>query len=197
MIQRVQSIYIGLFLVLNILLLFNVSIIEYVGTGNVKEPIALKIAALKFQISGQLNLNDAGSNFYSHDFKEKDLIRFDAETQKISGSVWSPLLLAQLVLIVLGFITLLSFKKLKRQLRIARLTLFLTFCYVALIMFVSYFAMPFAEKILDIVPLSELVVDRHIKIGYYMICALFPLIFLAQLGIKRDYNLIKSLDRLR
>jgi hypothetical protein len=93
--------------------------------------------------------------------------------------------------------TLFGYKNLKRQINLARATFFLTLLYVVGVMLTVYFALDYANPYMDKIPLDNLSVTRKTDLGFYLICSMLPFAYLAQLGIKRDLDLIKSLDRLR
>jgi hypothetical protein len=99
--------------------------------------------------------------------------------------------------VLLAIVVMFSYKNLKSQLNLARFLFFLTLLYVALHMFLAYFALNYARPFIEELPIDDIEVTRITHIGFYLICALLPFAYLAQLGIKRDYSLIKSLDRLR
>jgi len=197
MIQRVQSIYLILFIVINIVLLSGLSILQFAGSGDsIKESITFDITSQKLHLQGQLNLPDSIVENFAEEIKSTP-IQFEKAKQQLTWSKFSPLLLAQVLLLILAIITLFGYKNIKKQLRMARFTMFLTFIYVLLIMFLSYFTLGMLKPYIDEIPLEELIVARRLQFGFYIAVALFPLMFLAQLGIKKDLNLIKSLDRLR
>lgn len=197
MIQRIQTIYLALFIILNLLLILDFTILEFQGKGkNTVDPITLDISSQKLHLSGTLNLPEEAVDGFSESIKDTP-ISFDKSNQTLSMSKLSPLIFAQTLLLFLGLWTMFSFKKLAFQVRLARVTLILTFLFVAAIMVISYYTMTYLSPIVEKMELDEIIVTRHLEIGFFLSCALFPLIFLAQLGIKRDLNLIKSLDRLR
>jgi len=197
MIQRVQSIYLLLFIAINIVLLSGVTILQFNGSGEkIDNEINFNIAASQLNMKGKLNLHAHELDIFEEEVKAQQF-SFNKTNQELTWSKWSPLILAQAILLILAIFTLFGYKNLKRQLRLARFTFFLSFVYVALIMFLAYFTLGFIKPYINELPLEDFTVERQLKLGFYLACALFPLAFLAQLGIKRDRNLIKSLDRLR
>ena len=86
------------------------------------------------------------------------------------------------------FMTLMSYKNLKRQLKWARGGTFLYAVFV-LASFVFYFV---GGGFLTVGAYT-----RELGFGYALLIAGFPFCFLAQLGIKKDKNLLDNLDRLR
>mgnify|MGYP005675131391 CR=1 FL=1 len=99
-----------------------------------------------------------------------------------------PIYLSVIGLCLFLFMTLMSYKNLKRQLKWARSC---TFLYAVFVLgsIVFYYAGG------GIITEGEYV--RELGLGYALLIAGFPFCFLAQLGIKKDKKLLDSLDRLR
>ena len=99
-----------------------------------------------------------------------------------------PIYLSVIGLCLFLFMTLMSYKNLKRQLKWARSCTFLYTVFVlASIIFYNAGGGILAE--------GEYL--RELGLGYALLIAGFPFCFLAQLGIKKDKKLLDSLDRLR
>ena len=86
------------------------------------------------------------------------------------------------------FMTLMSYKNLKRQLKWARSCTFLYALFVMASIVFYYVGGGF---------LTGGAYTRELGFGYALLIAGFPFCFLAQLGIKKDKKLLDSLDRLR
>ena len=99
-----------------------------------------------------------------------------------------PIYLSVIGLCLFLFMTLMSYKNLKRQLKWARSCTFLYAVFV-LVSIDFYYA---GGGII-----SEAQYARELGLGYALLIAGFPFCFLAQLGIKKDKKLLDSLDRLR
>lgn len=99
-----------------------------------------------------------------------------------------PFYFGGLVLILLSFLCLVMFKNLKRQLSVARFT--------AMIYFISLVALGFAA-FLGTYFTKEETVTVSLGIGFYLFLIGFPLLLLAIRGIKKDKDLIDSVNRLR
>ena len=99
-----------------------------------------------------------------------------------------PIYLSVIGLCLFLFMTLMSYKNLKRQLKWARRC---TFLYAVFVLgsIIFYYAGG------GIITEGEYV--RELGLGYALLIAGFPFCFLAQLGIKKDKQLLDSLDRLR
>ena len=93
-----------------------------------------------------------------------------------------------LIFILSAVLAILNFKKIKKQLQFAKLTIifsFLLVVYLVLIKFIGHNIYGFE--------ISTIKLD----VGFYLILVTLPLSFLAYSGVKRDKNLLDSLDRLR
>lgn len=198
MLQRIQTLYLLLFIVISASLLGGIHILEFAAEGSyIKEKISLHVNTTQIELEGNLAIPASELETIGNKIKASTPIAFDSKTQTLSYSRFSPLLIFQGILVLLGLVVMFSFKNLKRQLNLARLLFFLTLLYVALHMFLAYFALNYARPFIEELPLDDLQVSRITQLGFYLVCALLPFSYLAQLGIKRDYSLIKSLDRLR
>ena len=99
-----------------------------------------------------------------------------------------PIYLSVIGLCFFLFMTLMSYKNLKRQLKWARSCTFLYALFVlASIVFYYVGGGVFLEGEYSL----------ELGLGYALLIAGFPFCFLAQLGIKKDKKLLDSLDRLR
>ena len=93
-----------------------------------------------------------------------------------------------LIFILSAVLAILNFKKIKKQLQFAKLTIIFSLflaVYLVLIKFVGHNIYGFE--------ISTIKLD----VGFYLILLTTPLSFLAYSGVKRDKNLLDSLDRLR
>jgi hypothetical protein len=197
MLQRIQTIYLIIYLVLSGVVLSGVSILNFDASGDyIQESIQLNISSQQISGDGKLTLPAESVSQFSEDMKELPF-DFDAETQTLTFEASSPLLIVQILLMLFAVMTIFGYKNLKRQLNLARATFFLTLLYVLGVMAMVYFALDYANPYLDKIPLDNLIISRQSNLGFYLICAMLPFAYLAQMGIKRDLNLIKSLDRLR
>ncbi len=197
MLQRIQTIYLLILIALSAVMLSGFDVLEFKAESDVlKDPFSIVLSAQKIQGSAELQLSEKELSDFSQEIK-KTPFSFDENQQVITLSKTSPLLFIQIVLTILALVNLLSYKNLKRQLRIARATMLVSLLYVIGIMAMVYFSLDYINPYLDQLPLESVQVSRITHYGFYIICAQFPFAYLALMGIKRDVNLIKSLDRLR
>lgn len=99
-----------------------------------------------------------------------------------------PLYIASIVIVLLMTYTILSYKKLKLQLQLARVSMLLYLLFILYICIV-----PFINAEIN----KGVAVDFTMMIGFYVAVFGFPFAYLAQSAIKRDKKLIDSLNRLR
>ena len=93
-----------------------------------------------------------------------------------------------LIFILGAVLSILNFKKIKKQLQFAKLTIFFS-----LLLAVYLFLIKFLGNNIYGFEMSTIKLD----VGFYLILVTLPLSFLAYSGVKRDKNLLDSLDRLR
>jgi len=110
-----------------------------------------------------------------------------AKQQSISDHSY-PFYLSIIGLVLYIFILLMRYKNLNLQLKMIRRLFFIYFLIVvAFLLFSIYGSNVIGEKEFK----------SEIGTGFIFLILPFPLIFLAQLGIKRDKKLLDSLNRLR
>ena len=93
-----------------------------------------------------------------------------------------------LIFILSAVLSILNFKKIKKQLQFAKLSIIFSLFLGIYLVFIKFLA----HKIYGI-ETSTIKLD----IGFYLTLVTLPLSFLAYSGVKRDKNLLDSLDRLR
>lgn len=110
-----------------------------------------------------------------------------SQTGKLEKIESFPFYIIPILLILMCFFTLFSYKKINKQLRTGRITIFLYLVCIFLVMFYPYLAKPLDS------------VEQHVSLGlgFFLFVCGFPFVFLANIGIKRDKNLLDSLNRLR
>lgn len=99
-----------------------------------------------------------------------------------------PLFIGFIALILLMFICIMSYKQLARQFKLGRTVFYLYFLFVVGLLVLTFTG----ENFIDGEGFK-----RELGVGFYLLIAGFPFTFLANTGIKRDKNLLDSLDRLR
>jgi len=107
--------------------------------------------------------------------------------EKFVSSEMIPLFLLAIGMIFLLFITLMSYKKINRQLSLARLTLMLNAFLVLL--FVIWSTYLFVDAPSDS--------NNSVRIGFYLLSCTLPFTYFGYKGVLRDKLIIDSIDRLR
>src|SRR5690554_317331 len=121
------------------------------------------------------------------------LDKIDIEPEMKGISTYSfPFYIGTVLLSLLTLITILSYKKLKRQQTLARIVFVLNLTL--------FTGMVIASKTItsSVVPsVSAEDVVSQLGNGFYLICVALAFSFMALLGIRRDVKIISSLERLR
>jgi len=197
MLQRVQTIYLLLFIGISAALLSGIAIIGFNASGEyINDDFSLELNTLKIEALGQLKVPQEAIDEFEKNIK-KTPFSFNRTNQMLSLSLFSPLLIVQIILLALSVFTLIGYKNIKRQLRLARLTFLLTLIYVVFIMLFAYFGLQIARPYIEELPFDSVQVSRLTYFGFYLVCTLLPFSYLAVLGVKRDYTLVRSVERLR
>lgn len=158
MIQRIQTLYLGIVIILVGIVACGVELISFVD-GDIRHTI---------------------SSF--------GVTQYDAVTGDFLSTSHVPVYIGFFALIFLTFICLMSYKNLPKQFKLGRMVF-----YIYFLSFMSLFLMTsMGDSILDLEGAK-----REMGAGFYIFAAGFPFTFLANTGIKRDKNILASLDRLR
>lgn len=160
MIQRVQTLYYAITMILLAVLLSGMEFFRFVGEKTI----------YIFSVYGVQS--------------EK----VGAPNGKMEAITSMPFYLSVISFILFIFITLMGYKNLNRQFKLARGIFFI---YLLLLIAVIVFAV-IGGGVLTNEPTK-----RELGLGFLLFVLGFPFSFLAQLGIKRDKKLLDSLNRLR
>lgn len=160
MIQRVQTLYYAISMILLSILLTGMDIFRFVTE---KTTYAYSAFGIESSVTGNPN----------------------SKTETISSA---PFYLGIIILILFIFFTLMRYKKLNFQVKLARSVFFL---YLLLTIGVIL-----ASQLCGSCVSAEETV-KELGIGFYLIVAGVPFTLLAQIGIIRDKKLLDSLNRLR
>ena len=121
-------------------------------------------------------------------FSSYGITEYSIENDSVLGTSSFPFYLGTGALILLCFLCVMSYKNLKRQFKLGRLVFGLYFLMLIVVILLSIFG----DKLIDVETLT-----RENGLGLFLFIAGFPFTFLANTGIKRDKQLIDSLERLR
>jgi len=122
-------------------------------------------------------------NFNVYGIQEVDL-----NTNELLSTTNYPVYISSISLILLAFITMMSYKKLDKQFKLGRTLFGLYFLLLIGLIVFSFIG----DSIINLDGLK-----REMGLGFFLFAAGFPFTFLANTGIKRDKKLLNSLDRLR
>ena len=126
--------------------------------------------------------------FYSFNVYGIQSGKVGSEKQGLEQVTSMPFFLSVISFILFIFITLMAYKNLNRQFKLARGIFFI---YLILVISIIVFAI-IGDGIVSTEPTK-----RELGLGFLLFILGFPFSFLAQLGIKRDKKLLDSLNRLR
>ena len=158
MIQRIQSVYLAILIILVAIATFGMSFFSFVNET---------------------------SRFT---FSSFGITEFDKTSNALLSYKQFPIYIGLIALILLAFITLMSYKNLKRQFKLGR-----TVFGIYFVMLTSLFLLSvFGDKLLPTDTYT-----REMGFGFLVFVCGFPFAFLANTGIKRDKKLLESVDRLR
>ncbi len=141
-----------------------------------------------------LSIVTVGSTLFSYvtetvrfSFSSYGITKYSADGSFVSQNHF-PMYIGLIALILLCFLCLMSYKNLDRQFKLGRTVFYLYFLMVVSLVILSIYG----NALIDAEGAK-----RELGLGFYLFVAGFPFTFLANTGIKRDKNLLKSLDRLR
>lgn len=158
MIQRIQTAYLGVSIILLSIVTFGTSLFSFIGETS------------------------------RYTFSSYGITEYALENGALIDQKSYPFYLGTIALALLCFICLMSYKNLLRQFKLGRTVFFLYFLMVVSVVLLSLYGDAFID---------EESKGREMGLGFLLFVAGFPFVFLANTGIKRDKNLIASLDRLR
>ncbi len=158
MIQRVQTLYLSIAIILLSIVTFGTTLFSFV--------------------------NDT-SRF---SFSSYGITEYSLESGEIIETTSFPFFVGTIALILLCFLTIMSYKNLSRQFKLGRMVFGIYFLMLVSVIVLSYFG----DSLIGTETTS-----REMDLGFVLFVAGFPFTFLANTGIKRDKELLSSLDRLR
>lgn len=121
-------------------------------------------------------------------FNSYGIIEHDVNTGAVVDTTTFPFFIGTIALILLCFLCIMSYKNVNRQFKLGRMIFGIYFLMLITIVVLSYFG----DSLIDTETSS-----REMGLGFILFVAGFPFTFLANTGIKRDKQLLDSLDRLR
>jgi hypothetical protein len=94
-----------------------------------------------------------------------------------------------IVFVLFTFVAMMSYKNLKRQYALAKMTVFIYLLFVIAVISVTTFGVNGYS--------SETIIGVHVGIGFYLLVSGLPFTYFAMRGVQKDKMLLDSLDRLR
>jgi hypothetical protein len=170
MIQRIQTIYLALAIIcMSLLLFFPIFSIEIISADG-----DLKILA---------------------DFGKDGVMVQDG--LEIAQMPKMPIKFIYISFIALTFLTLIFYKRRKRQLLLCRLNLFFYVIFVLGIYAIYFFGKSFIVENIANQGEGKVELTFFMELGFFFLIPTIAFLYLAIRGIKNDENLVNSLDRIR
>ncbi|SRR5690554_1171769 len=190
MIQRVQSIYLLLTLVALIFLSIGTDVFVTKAQQNDQ-----------FEMISHGNVYGVQKDVYvKGELTEKNIELLKQATGKVDvietmegvPTYYFPFYSITILLSMLTTVVLLGYKNLKRQLKLGRMLFVLNFILfgVTIVLYNLLRSNTLPES-------NEYIVSAQLGLGFYCIVIALAFSFLANIGIRRDLRLIKSIDRIR
>ncbi|HZH86250.1 MAG TPA: DUF4293 family protein [Brumimicrobium sp.] len=190
MIQRVQSLY--LLLTLGALIFLSIGTDVFVTEVMQKDQL---------DIISHGNVYGVQKDVYLHgELSDQNIELLKTATGKIEfaekmegiPTFYFPFYSITILLAMLTTVVLLRFKNIKQQLKLGRLLFILNF-----LLFGTSIVLYNFLRSNTIPESSDYITSTHLAFGFYCIVIALSFSFLANIGIRRDLRLIKSIDRIR
>tara|TARA_B100000508_G_scaffold141091_1_gene146325 strand:- start:59616 stop:60191 length:576 start_codon:yes stop_codon:yes gene_type:complete len=191
MIQRVQNLY--LFLALVALIIVTIGTDVFVTTIVKKESFELTTHANVYGVQRDISV--------SSDLEQKDAEFIKRSIEKVEvpsedlnqiPTLYFPFYSIGILLSMLAAMTILSYKKLKRQIKLGRVLFVFNFLSFGTILVLYYLLKQETSELGE-----AYIVSNQLGFGFYCIVIATAFSFLANIGIRRDIKLIQSIDRIR
>ncbi len=160
MIQRIQTVYFIIVMVLLSTLLSGVEIFGFTALKNYFSYSVYGIQSFKSEVNAPLG-----------------------KAENIQGSILFYFVIAYVLFV---YLALMSYKNLKRQYKLTRLALLIYFVGLVSLLLLATLGL-----------LVKGTLGIQLGVGYYISVVGLPLIYFAFKGVKKDKELLESLDRLR
>ena len=190
MLQRIQTVY--LLLVIASLLIITLGVHFFAFTVKKENTIELSIKVNVFGTQADAilsdNLNEAEEEKISQFLKLKE------RTKRVSSKpvISFPFYLITIFMTLLALATLISYKKLQTQQKLGRMSFIINLIGLIFILIIYYTS---KNQLVDTIENAE--EQTRLGFGFYCLVIATACSFLANIGIKKDLNLIKSIDRIR
>jgi amino acid transporter len=190
MLQRIQTVYLLLVIISLIIITTGTKIIGFQNKGSDHYELSLDVNVFGVQADA----------VFSEEITEEELEKIGGflKLQKRTNRVQSlpvvsfPFYLISIFMLLLAVATLLSYKKLKTQQKLGRITFIVNLISLVFVIIVFYGLRAQMKSAVD--PLE---VGTSLGLSFFCFITATAFSFLANIGIKRDVNLIDSIDRIR
>lgn len=189
MLQRIQTLYLLIAIISLLIITFGTNIFSFDLEKEHEVDVEIAVNVFGTQASGTIELTEETETKKMYDF-----LKLKERANRVAGSpiISFPFYLITIFMTMLSVATLLSYKKLETQQKLGR------FNFVFLVLGLVFVSIAFygSRSQLNSM-LEDLSVISRLGLGYYLLIVATAFAFLANLGVKRDLNLIKSIDRIR
>jgi len=190
MIQRIQTVYLLVAITALITLTLGVDVFSYELAKANSAELAFHANSYGIQIEGTLNENSTPEDKKAL----ANVLNIEGEANQTLTSNFSsfPFYSVTLFVTMIAIASLLTFKKLPTQLRLGRMAFFFNLL-ILLVTIVFYYTL--RSQFNEVLENAE--INAYLGVGFFCLIFSTAFLFLANIGIKRDLNLIKSIDRIR
>lgn len=190
MIQRVQSLYLGIAIICLLFITFGANLFNF----QVEKTQAIDLT-MRVNVFGSQADAEVHEAISATDYEEVNaVLKLKDRTRKVDNKplVSMPFYMISIFLTLLCGATLIAYKKLPTQQKLARLNFVLHLVAFVFLLIVYYLVKNQVGGLL-----SDAESKAQLGIGFYLLVVAVACTFLAGVGIKKDLNLIKSIDRIR
>lgn len=190
MIQRVQTVYLLIAAVALVILTMGVTVYSYSIHKENSAQFETTVSSYGIQIDGEV------LDGISEEDQEslRNFLKLKERSKRLVGYQFSsfPYYIFSLFLAMLVIGIIFLYKKPESQLKLGRLAFVMCIILFGLTL-ILYYSMK--SQFMGLIDGAE--VKSYLGFGFYLILIATAFIFLANIGIKRDINLVKSIDRIR
>lgn len=190
MLQRIQTVYLILVIISLVIVTTGNKVIGLQNKGSDHYELTLDVNVFGVQADAVFNEEITEEELD----KISGFLNLQKRTNRVQALplVSFPFYLISIFMVLLALATLLSYKKLKTQQKLGRFTFVINAIALVFVIIVFYGLRSQMKNAIE--PLE---VGTSLGIGFYCFIAALAFSFLANIGIKRDINLIESIDRIR
>lgn len=191
MIQRVQNLY--LFLTLAALVVVTIGTDVFVSNIAKENAFEMTTHGNVYGVQRDIVISD-GITQRDAEFVKASIEKVELPSEDLNGipTFYFPFYSIGILLAMLTTLTILSYKNLKRQIKLGRALFVLNFLMFGTTLVLYYFLKNETTELGD-----AYTVSNKLGFGFYCIVIATAFSFLGNIGIRRDIKLIQSIDRIR